>query len=100
MAYKMIEKSNDIKNLFMDICMDLWSGDVTISYNTFINTINERIENLESHIGYDAHMHLIECGIEDNTGMSWDEQDEYTKKQIDEYKELLSFLENDSNWTW
>lgn len=100
MAYTMIKRNKAITDLFMDICMDLWAGDVTISYERFIKEIQERIENLESYIGEDAHKRLESMGIEDNTGMSWEEQDKQTEKQISEYKELLIFLENDNNWTW
>lgn len=83
----------------MDICMDLWSGDVSISYDTFITEIRQRIENLKSHIGEEAHLKLLRLGVVDNTGMSWEKQDLQTKKEISQLEELLKFLETDSNWT-
>lgn len=89
----------NMKDLFMNICMDLWSGDVTISYDRFTQEIQERIKNLESYIGEDSHKHLESLGIIDNTGMTWEEQDAQTQKEIEKYKELLSYLETDSNWT-
>lgn len=88
-----------MKDLFMDICMDLWSGDVTISYDIFTQEIHERIKNQESYIGEDSHKRLESLGIIDNTGMTWEEQDAQTQKEIAKYKELLSYLETDSNWT-
>ena len=40
-----------MEKLFMDICMDLWSGDVTISYKGFREEILTRIANVKSHMG-------------------------------------------------
>ena len=89
-----------LERVFMELCMDLWSGDVPITYDRFIKEVNVRIKNLESHIGPEAHKKCAELGIIDNTKMSWEEQDEQCKKQIEEYQSLLTYLENDSNWTW
>lgn len=86
-------------NLFMDICMDLWAGDVSISYDRFKEEILTRITNLKSHMGADAHRREAELGIIDETGMSWEEQDAQLQKQIDEHQQLLDYLETDSNWT-
>lgn len=88
-----------MERLFMDIMMDLWAGDVIVSYKIFIEEINKRISNLQSHIGTEAHQKETALGIIDKTGMSWEEQDENLRKQINEYQELLEYLENDSNWT-
>ena len=85
--------------IFMDICMDLWAGDVAITYKIFKQEINNRIENLSSTIGEAAHRHLLEIGVTDETGMTWEEQDMYTKNQIDKLQQLLNYLETDSNWT-
>ena len=88
-----------MEKLFMNLCMDLWAGDVSISYELFIKEINECISNLKSHMGAEAHRRESELGIIDKTGVSWEEQDRYMQKQIDEYQRLLEYLENDSNWT-
>ena len=88
-----------MESLFMDICMDLWSGDVAITLKGFIKEIEQRIENLESHIGPDAHKREAEMGIEDLTGMTIEEQDAQIREQIAEYEALKAYLENDSNWT-
>jgi hypothetical protein len=93
-------KGDDImEKLFMNIMMDLWAGDTEVSYELFIKEINRCINNLKSYIGKEAHQMLEEIGIKDKTGMSWAEQDENTMKQIKEYRELLDYLETDSNWT-
>lgn len=83
----------------MDLCMDLWAGDADISYELFIKEINKCISNLKSHMGVEAHRREFELGIIDETGISWEEQDNYMQKQINEYQRLLEYLENDSNWT-
>lgn len=88
-----------MEKLFMNICMDLWAGDCSISYELFIKTVKSYISNLKSHIGPEAHKHLQEIGCIDETGMTWEEQDKQAKEQIKEYESLLSYLENDSNWT-
>lgn len=88
-----------MESLFMDICMDLWSGDVAITYEGFIREVEKRIENLESHIGPAAREREAELGIEDLTGMTGEEQDEQIREQIAEYKKLIAFLKYDSNWT-
>ncbi len=89
-----------MKELFFNVCLDLWAGDVAITYDIFRETVGTYIRNLESHIGEDAHKHLADLGVIDETGMTWEEQDEQTKKQIDEYKKLLDYLEMDENWTY
>lgn len=89
----------DIKDLFMDICMDLWAGDCKISLDLFKRTINERIDNLRSSIGPEAHKKLQELGIIDETGLTWEEQDKYSRQQIKAYIDLLDYINNDNNWT-
>jgi transcription initiation factor IIE alpha subunit len=51
--------------------------------------LNKWIENLYSHVGIEAHKHLLACGIIDNTGMTWEEQDMQYLQQIDIYKKCL-----------
>lgn len=88
-----------MEKLFMDIMMDLWAGDAEVSYELFIKEINKCINNLKSYIGKEAHQRLEAMGVKDETGMSWEEQDENTMRQIKKYIELLDYLEADSNWT-
>lgn len=88
-----------IEKLFMNVCMDLWSGDVAISLDVFKKTVTEYIFNLKSSLGKDAHIRLSDLGVVDETGLSWEEQDEQCKKQIMEYEALLDYLNEDSNWT-
>ena len=84
----------------MDVCMDMWSYDADISYDAFIEQVETYISNLESYIGEDAHRDLEAKGVTDNTGMSWSEQDQQCEQQIQEYRDLLEYLQNDSNWTY
>lgn len=88
-----------MERLFMDICMDLWSGDVTISYKGFREEVLTRIANVKSHMGKEAHDRETRMGIIDNTGMSIEEQDDVLQKEIDKYQKLLDYLDDDSNWT-
>ncbi len=88
-----------MEKIFMNIMMDLWAGDAEVSYELFIEEINIRINNLKSYIGKEAHQMLEAMGVKDKTGMSWEEQDEDTMRQIKEYIELLDYLETDGNWT-
>lgn len=89
-----------IASLFMNMCLEMWSGDCVISYELFIDEVNSRIKNLESSIGEDAHKRLEEMGVVDATGMAWEDQDAFTQNQIEEYKVLLSYLSDDKNWAW
>ena len=88
-----------MEELFMNICMDLWSGDASISYEMFVNEVNQYIQNLRSHMGIEAHLREKELGIIDATGMTWKELDKNCQKQIDQYQNLLDYLAKDENWT-
>lgn len=88
----------EIFKLFMYTCMDMWSWDAEISLEGFKAQIETYISNLESHIGPEAHKRLADMGVIDNTGMSWEEQDAQTRADIEKYKELLDYLNNDNNW--
>jgi hypothetical protein len=79
--------------------MDLWAGDMTITYERYKQEILDRIQNLQSLMGEEAHKRSQELGIIDATGMTWEEQDAQAQKQITELQQLLDFLETDSNWT-
>ena len=95
----MDSNNNENHALFVDICMDLWSGDCDISYEFFMKVVHERIDNLYSHIGQAAHESLAAKGVIDNTGESWIEQDMRLMEQIKKHQQLVEYLENDSNWT-
>ena len=84
--------------LFMDTCMDLLSRDIPITYEAFVNTVKEYIDNLRSHIGKEAHEQEAAMGVIDETGMTREEQDAACERQIREYKQLLEYLEDDNNW--
>lgn len=52
-------------------------------------TLNKWIKNLYSHIGKETHKHLLGCGIVDETGMTWEEQDMQMLQQIKKYRQCL-----------
>lgn len=56
-------------------------------------TLNEWIKNLYSHIGVEAHRHSLSCGIVDETGMTWEEQDMQMLQQIKRYRQCLLSIE-------
>lgn len=55
--------------------------------------LNKWCDNLYSHIGKDAHEHSLQCEISDETGMSWEELDEYYINKIKEYKKCIEEIE-------
>jgi hypothetical protein len=91
-------KDRNLYELFMEVCMDLWSYDVAITYELFRNRVLTYISNLESYLGEEAHIQLEELGVADDTGLSWEDQDSNKKHMISDYKRLLAYLDNDSNW--
>lgn len=46
-------------------------------------------DNLRSQMGEEAHQHLSALGIVDETGMTWSEQDESFRKQIQTYENYM-----------
>ena len=95
-----LKKASKVSTMFMWMCMEMWACDVEISYDFFKADIDRRIKNFESSIGEEAHKRLEAMGVNDLTGQTWEEQDAYALKRIEEYKELLSYLEDDKNWAW
>lgn len=87
-----------IEKLFMNICMDFWASDVSISYERFREEILERINNIKSHMGLEAHAREEALGVIDETGMSIEEHDAQDQQLINDYQALLDFLDDDSNW--
>ncbi len=87
-----------IEKLFMNICMDFWASDVSISYERFREEILERINNIKSHMEPEAHAREEALGVIDETGMSIEEHDSQDQQLINDYQALLDFLDDDSNW--
>lgn len=75
----------------------LESWDVEPTMDLIKNTIIKWIANLYSHIGIAAHMQSCNSGVEDETGMSWIEQDMQMLKQIEEYNNCLAEMGIDPN---
>lgn len=69
--------------------------DIEISKENMKHLLSQWITNLYSHIGTNAHTHAKMCGVEDETGMSWEEQDAYMLQQIVIYEDALKALENE-----
>lgn len=70
----------------------LESWDQKVTKENLIKVFETWIANLQSHIGPEAHLHSLECGVEDCSGMSWGEQDEIYLREIETYKECLAEL--------
>jgi len=72
----------------------LKSWDVTPTKENIKEVLTEWINNLYSHIGVEAHKNELALGIKDETGLSWEEQDNIMLSQIEDYKNALDELEN------
>ncbi len=81
-----------IKEAIEDAKEDLLSWDCEPTNENLIRNFNKWIDNLYSHIGDSAHLHLLSLGIADETGLSWAEQDARTLEQIELYKECVNHL--------
>ena len=79
----------DTKQTLEEVVEYLESWDVTPTEELIKQTLNKWIENLYSHIGAEAHKHSLACGVADETGMTWEEQDMQMLQQIDRYKRCL-----------
>lgn len=72
-----------------------------ITTKMIIDRLNDYIKNLNSYIGNESHKRLEALRVEDNTGMSWEEQDAQTIEQINDYKETVKYLESlPKNYDW
>lgn len=71
----------------------LESWDCKPTKEEMIKTLREWIKNLYSHIGVAAHEHSLACGIVDETGVSWEEQDMQMLQQIERYKKCIVEIE-------
>ena len=82
----------NINQEFTEVIDYLESWDIKPTKENIKRVLKKWIENLYSHIGAEAHRHEIDCGIEDLTGMSWEEQDMEMLKQIERYKQCLAMI--------
>lgn len=85
---RLIELNSGIKRAIEHL--ESWNQKVT--KENLIKVFETWIANLQSHIGFEAHQHSLECGVEDCSGMSWGEQDEIYLREIETYKECLAEL--------
>lgn len=77
-----------------------WDAE-NITTKMIIDRLNEYIENLYSYIDRESHKRLEDLGVEDNTKMSWIDQDAQTIEQINDYKEAVKYLESlPINYDW
>jgi hypothetical protein len=67
----------------------LESWDCKVTKENIKKVLDEWIDNLYSHVGIEAHKHSLACGVVDETGMTWEEQDAQYLQQIDRYKKCL-----------
>ena len=70
----------------------LESYDIEPTMENIKKEIGQWIENLYSHVGIEAHKHAENCGVVNETGMSWEEQDMLMLKEIERYKKCLAAL--------
>ena len=80
------------KEIIEEVKEYLESWDIKPTLENIKNVLNEWIKNLSSQIGEEAHKYLLDCGIIDNTKMTWKEQDSCTIQQINAYKKCLATL--------
>lgn len=71
----------------------LESWDCEPTKENITRTLKKWIENLYSHIGAEAHMHSLACGVVDETGVSWEDQDMQMLQQIKKYKQCIMEVE-------
>ena len=71
----------------------LYSWDIEPTKENIKRILNRWIKNLYSHIGIESHQHSLSCGITDQTGLTWEEQDMQTLQQIETYKKCIEELE-------
>lgn len=82
----------DMNQELTEVIDYLENWDIKPTKEKIERVLNNWIENLYSHIGIESHRHESECGIEDLTGMTWEEQDVQMLKQIEKYKKCLATI--------
>lgn len=70
----------------------LKSWDVKPTKENMRRVLEQWISNLYSQIGTEAHEHALACGVEDLTGLTWEEQDIQALRQIGKYKRCLALI--------
>lgn len=90
-----MDKKENMSPLLEEVIEKLECCDIEPTKENIKKQINEYIKNLQSHIGTEAHNHSMECGVENLTGMTWDEMDKVMLQQIEEYKSCLKELEQE-----
>lgn len=78
--------------ILAEVIEELESWDIEPTTENIKDMLHFWIKNLYSHIGEEAHEHSLTCGIIDETGMTWEEQDMQMLTQIMEYKKCLAEL--------
>lgn len=84
----------NISEQIIDIIDMLWVSDCEIKKENIERELRKWIYNLNSHIGEDTHKNSLRYGVEDCTGLSWEEQDNIMLNNIEFYKECLEKLED------
>lgn len=70
----------------------LHSWDAEPTTENIKEVMKDWIRNLSSHLGNEAHDHMVSCGISLGEGWSWEEHDRQTLSQISEYTQCLLML--------
>ena len=81
-----------VRQVFAEVIDYLESWDIEPTKEKMKNVLNNWIGNLYSHVGAESHRHEMECGIDDLTGMTWEEQDVRMLEQIERYKKCLAVI--------
>lgn len=82
----------DVSQGIAEVIDYLESWDIKPTKEKMQSVLNDWIKNSYSHVGAESHRHEIECGIEDLTGMTWEEQDAQMLQQIERYKKCLEVI--------
>lgn len=84
----------DMSLVIKEVIEKLEDFQMEITIDNVKSVINKWIENLYSHIGKEAHEYSLICDVADETGMTWEEQDNYMLQKINEYRKCLSEIES------
>lgn len=88
----LIKKKQNMNLVIDEVVEFIKSYDGIPTKENIKNVLIKWIENLYSHIGAEAHKHSLACGIVDETGMTWEEQDMLMLQQIARYKKCLDTM--------
>lgn len=99
------ENENDIDakqaalELLMEYFMDRTAADCVVTREGFKEDLTTLIENMTSQVGEEHHKRLKAAGVIDKTGMTWEEQDAVTRKEIERHRAALEWISDEKNWT-